>query len=241
MQSVGLAAFIILSPLSYCSETAQDVISGEVVRVRDGDTIEIAREKKSKTVIRLYGIDCPEKKYPYFQEAKEFTSNAVLGKTVSVSVKDVDRYGRTVGEVSLPDGTNLSHELVRNGLARWYRKYAPKDERLELAELEAQNQKLGIWGYHSLPEAERPKPIEDESLVSVVSVPPGAAIEVDNDFLGRAPLRIPKEKFIGKYVGVRASPTESGHCSQSKLIDPDRIPKTIYFQMSLCPIPQGEP
>jgi endonuclease YncB( thermonuclease family) len=30
---------------------------------------------------------------------------------------DVDRYGRTVGEVILPDGRVLNHELVRAGLA----------------------------------------------------------------------------------------------------------------------------
>ncbi len=36
---------------------------------------------------------------------------------------DRDRYGRTVGEVLLPDGRSLNHELVRAGLAWMYRRY----------------------------------------------------------------------------------------------------------------------
>jgi micrococcal nuclease len=35
-----------------------------------------------------------------------------------VRVRDSDRYKRIVGEVFLPDGRNLNHELVRAGLAR---------------------------------------------------------------------------------------------------------------------------
>jgi endonuclease YncB( thermonuclease family) len=34
--------------------------NGEVIRVLDGDTIEVLHEKKPER-IRLYGIDCPEK------------------------------------------------------------------------------------------------------------------------------------------------------------------------------------
>jgi endonuclease YncB( thermonuclease family) len=33
---------------------------GEVIRVLDGDTIEVLHEKQPER-IRLYGIDCPEK------------------------------------------------------------------------------------------------------------------------------------------------------------------------------------
>jgi micrococcal nuclease len=34
--------------------------TGEVIRVLDGDTIEVFHEKKPER-IRLYGIDCPKK------------------------------------------------------------------------------------------------------------------------------------------------------------------------------------
>jgi hypothetical protein len=36
-----------------------------------------------------------------------------------------DRYGRTIADVLLPDGTNVNHSLVKDGWCWWYRKYAP--------------------------------------------------------------------------------------------------------------------
>ncbi|NQT17374.1 MAG: thermonuclease family protein [Planctomycetes bacterium] len=41
--------------------------------------------------------------------------------------------------------TPLSIELVRNGLAWWYRKYAPKDKQLATLEEEAREAKRGLW------------------------------------------------------------------------------------------------
>ena len=50
---------------------------------------------------------------------------------------DRDRYGRVVADVVLPDGRNLNRELVRAGLAWWFRRYAPSDQELECLEHEA--------------------------------------------------------------------------------------------------------
>ena len=50
-----------------------------------------------------------------------------------------------MGEVLLPDGRNLNHELVRAGFAWWYRKYAPEDETLKQLEQEARAAKRGLW------------------------------------------------------------------------------------------------
>ena len=91
------------------------------------------------------GIDCPEKRQAFGNRAKQFAPALVFGKTVTVSVLDVDRYGRTVGEVILPDGRVLNHELVRAGLAWWYRKYAPDDDTLKQLEAEARQAKRGLW------------------------------------------------------------------------------------------------
>jgi len=49
----------------------------------------------------LSGIDCPEKKQPFGQKAKQFTSKMVFGETVTILDKGKDRYGRTLGEVML--------------------------------------------------------------------------------------------------------------------------------------------
>src|SRR3989449_10655715 len=77
--------------------------SGRVVGVSDGDTIKVMHNGKAEK-IRLHGIDCPEKAQPFGTKAKQFTSAMVFGKAVTVQVIDMDRYGRSVADVILPDG-----------------------------------------------------------------------------------------------------------------------------------------
>ena len=52
---------------------------------------------------------------------------------------------RLVADVILPDGRNLNRELVRAGLAWWYRRYAPHDAELEALEAEARAARRGLW------------------------------------------------------------------------------------------------
>src|SRR5437773_3020072 len=85
--------------------------SGRVVGVSDGDTITVMHNGRGEK-IRLHGIDCPEKRQAFGTKAKQFTSEHAFGKNVTIKVKDTDRYGRTVGEVTLPDGKSLNEELV---------------------------------------------------------------------------------------------------------------------------------
>lgn len=95
--------------------------------------------------IRLAGIDCPERGQPYGKAAKRFVISLAAQKRVTVKVLNKDRYGRTVGEVILPDGKTLNRELLKAGLAWWYRKYAPKNRLLEILELTARMTKKGLW------------------------------------------------------------------------------------------------
>jgi hypothetical protein len=55
-------------------------------------------------------------------------------------------FGRTLGEVILPDGRILNHELVKVGLAWWFRKYAPDNVAVAKLEKEAREAKKGLWG-----------------------------------------------------------------------------------------------
>lgn len=118
-----------------------------VTEVSDGDTLKLSDGK----TFRLYGVNAPEVKEPYFEEAKVFTENLVLGKEISFEQEanyKVDKFGRELGYV-LVGGANLNIELVRNGLARvvLYEKRAKikyQDELL-LAEKEAKAKKVGVW------------------------------------------------------------------------------------------------
>ncbi len=117
--------------------------TGKVVAVLDGDTIELLHNGHPER-IRLKGIDCPEKKQPFGQKAKQFTSSLIFGKTVTVVPSEKGRYGRTIGDVFLPNGGNLSYELVKAGLAWWYQKYSD-DVVLAALELDAQLARRGLW------------------------------------------------------------------------------------------------
>lgn len=116
----------------------------KVVRILDGDTVEVLRDGRSER-IRLNGIDCPEKAQAFGYKAKEFTSKLCFAKIVRVQDHGKDRYGRTIGELILADGRDVNHELVAAGMAWWYRKYAPNDMVLKDLEETAQKEKRGLW------------------------------------------------------------------------------------------------
>jgi len=95
--------------------------------------------------IRLYGVDAPEKAQAFGTQARKLTGDLVFQRDVTVVVRATDRYDRLEGEVLLPDGRSLGHELVRAGLAWWYRQYAPHDTTLAQLEAEARTAKRGLW------------------------------------------------------------------------------------------------
>jgi len=117
----------------------------KVIHVTDGDTITVLNDTNEQIKIRLNGIDCPEKAQAYGKKAKTFTKDLVAGEMVTIKAHETDRYGRTIGNVVLEDGRNLSQELVKVGYAWWYRKYAPEDMVLKTLEAEAREAKTGLW------------------------------------------------------------------------------------------------
>ena len=119
--------------------------SGKVVHVADGDTITVLRDGH-RIKVRLYGIDTPEKKQWYGQNAKTFTSSQVMDKTVDVQEIDVDRYGRVVGLVSIGDLV-LNRHLLEYGYAWVYHQYCKKPFCSEWSkvEAEARGAKRGLW------------------------------------------------------------------------------------------------
>jgi endonuclease YncB( thermonuclease family) len=94
--------------------------------------------------VRLHGIDAPEMGQPFGRAAKQAASRYAFGRVARVRITDVDRYGRAVGRVTVAGGS-LNQMLVRDGLAWWYRRYAPRDGRLESLERAARNANQGLW------------------------------------------------------------------------------------------------
>jgi micrococcal nuclease len=116
---------------------------GEVIRVLDGDTIEVLHAKKPERV-RLYGIDCPERGQAFGQKAKQATSSLLFGKDVRVETHGRDKHRRTLGTVFDGD-LNVNQELVKEGWCWWFSKYVPKNAVLKQLEQEAKDAKKGLW------------------------------------------------------------------------------------------------
>jgi endonuclease YncB( thermonuclease family) len=93
----------------------------------------------------MNGIDCPEKGQAYGTKAKQVTSALVFGKEITLKTHGKDKYGRTIADVLLADGTNVNQQLVRGGWCWWYQKYAPHDRALEQSQQEAKEVKRGLW------------------------------------------------------------------------------------------------
>ncbi|WP_298909627.1 thermonuclease family protein [uncultured Aliiroseovarius sp.] len=110
-------------------------ISGPAYIV-DGDTIKI-----KKTQIRLFGIDAPELNHPHGKKAKWELVGLCKGQTIRAVITDEDDHGRTVAKCYLPDGRDLSAEMVKAGLAIDWPKFSGGQYR----PLEVENARKKMW------------------------------------------------------------------------------------------------
>ena len=134
MKRIILAAVLFsLLLLAVPHALASETFPARVVGVVDGDTLKVSRKEGRTLKVRLYGIDCPEKKQRYGKEAPRLAHRLSYGRVVLIESRGKGRYGRTIGRVILPGGKNLNHELVRAGACWWYRRDAPKNEALAIS------------------------------------------------------------------------------------------------------------
>lgn len=127
-----------------------------VVKVVDGDTVmvEISGQRRK---LRLIGIDAPESVHSDPQKnttegaaASDFLRTLLSDREVRLEydVGYLDRYGRDLCYLYLPDGTFVNEVIVRTGHAKLLTippniKYA---DILRQAQAAAQEDRLGIWG-----------------------------------------------------------------------------------------------
>lgn len=145
-----VAALLVMGRLAVAEPSLSVPITytARVVGISDGDTIRVLHVeggRKTEVRVRLHGIDCPESGQPFGTAAKKATSARVFEKTVKVVVVDTDRYGRSVAEVLYDEDKSLNRELVQEGMAWWYRAFAPEDHELERLEREAREGRVGLW------------------------------------------------------------------------------------------------
>ncbi|WP_168402991.1 thermonuclease family protein [Erwinia amylovora] len=130
---------VVMVPTTLCAAQFQ----GKVIRVLDGDTIEVL-QNKAPVRIRLLNIDAPEKKQPYGRWSGEQLKALIASQPVTVSYDHKDRYGRVLGRVVAADGTEANRYMVQQGAAWVYGRYNT-DTSLPPLQRKAQVQKRGLW------------------------------------------------------------------------------------------------
>jgi len=141
-----LIAFLFLSlynPEATALKKTPITFEAKVTAVKDGDTFKVFADGK-ETTIRLAHIDCPEKKQPFSNNAKQLASDLCFGKTVKVvSDGTTDRYNRLVAEIYVGSQC-VNQQLVQKGLAWHYKKYSKSILYAHL-EIKARDLKAGLW------------------------------------------------------------------------------------------------
>lgn len=122
--------------------------SGLVVAVTDGDTIKIMRDGVPVKV-RLKAIDAPESCQSYGREASSHLAALVFSRDVVVVERGLDKYGRTLGFVSVL-GVDVNAAMVADGYA-WV--YLSNSRRLKALEASAREAHNGLWAD---PNSEKP-------------------------------------------------------------------------------------
>jgi endonuclease YncB( thermonuclease family) len=126
-------------------------LDGKVIKIIDGDTYDILLVKNKILRIRMEGIDAPERGMPFYRVSKDYLGKLCFGKKVRLKITGKDRHGRTIAFTYLDDGTELSHEMIKAGLAWHFKKYS-SDSVLSNLEMKARYNRLAIWS-DSLPTA----------------------------------------------------------------------------------------
>jgi micrococcal nuclease len=100
-------------------------VPGTVQRVVDGDTIVCRLDlgwhvTKMEEPIRILGINTPELWQTGGQEAKAFAEGLLPVGTAVVVVStrllgSLDKYGRTLASLTLPDGRDFATEMLASG------------------------------------------------------------------------------------------------------------------------------
>ena len=144
----ALKILLVLAGLSLAAlgPLGQAATAATVLSIGDGDTISVL-ERGQTLKVRLACIDAPETaQSPYGMASRnQLKALLPLGSTVSLRVQAVDRYGRSVAEVTGKGIVNLA--MVQSGQAFVYRQYLGRCDRgaYLAAERQAQAQRLGVW------------------------------------------------------------------------------------------------
>jgi endonuclease YncB( thermonuclease family) len=163
----GLLGCLLLLTLFRCDDVratpdAAQQLEAHVVKVNDGDSLEVRDSNGLVHRVRLAGIDAPEHDQPFGNRARQALSRLVLDHDVRLEIQKRDGYGRLVAKVwvvspdagctvpSCPKTLDVGQAQLVSGLAWHYKRYEQEqteEDRLRYAfeENEARVRKRGLW------------------------------------------------------------------------------------------------
>ena len=156
---VFLFSLLLFAGLSFVSgvraatASAQYTLTGRIVQVSDGDTINILVDRQIHR-IRLASIDAPETGHgrtrpgqPFGEASRKHLADQVAGKTLTLICFEKDHYGRDVCDIPLGNTTANSLQ-VKSGMA-WANQQGQgkylRDRSLPALERRAKAERIGLW------------------------------------------------------------------------------------------------
>ena len=123
--------------------SADTSFRGDVVRILDGDTVEVLDAAKQTHRVRLANIDAPERRQAFGEVARQALAAMAYRQKIEVIDKGGDQYGRRIGVLML-NGRDLNAAMIGQGLAWVYARYN-SDPSLPALEQKARAARIGLW------------------------------------------------------------------------------------------------
>lgn len=152
----------------------------KVTRVIDGDTYVLENGDK----VRMIGINAPEMKTEFGDDAKVHLKELIEGKTVELKSDkgngDKDKYGRLL-RYTILEGEDISLRMVCDGFAIVYTRFKFEKKKEYLAcETTAKANLIGMWDgdatneTYKKKEVKKPKPEHKQQVQEKTAEPPQA-------------------------------------------------------------------
>ena len=130
-----------------CTSSFSFGFNARVASIPDGDTLEVYKKgERFRTVVDLYGIDCPERQQYFGRSARNETAGLVASKTIWVEKISEDRSGRISAVVTAQE-KNVNKTLVTKGWA-WVKPDGcnqPFCQDWRELEKKARSKRIGLW------------------------------------------------------------------------------------------------
>lgn len=162
--AIALAALALLGvlagrPADLAARSQPTAISGTILKVRDGDTLQMLTDAGRRIEIRLNAIDAPEKAHggnrgqPHAERARLNLAEVAVRRRATLLHTTMDRYGRHVGMLTLDTAqgeVDAGWWQLRSGHAWVFERYlgeipARMRARYREAESQARTERRGLW------------------------------------------------------------------------------------------------